>query len=219
MGTNRGTWMGIALVVVAAGCSRNAPQQVTPQRVTDSSLKPAEDTAAMNRAADARRDSLANAARADSMARDAAARAHADSVRAEVEGRMNGSPAAVAWGLSDRDAAVMAEQVHFDFDRSTLSPQDRALLDQKLAILDAHPSLRMQIAGNCDERGPDEYNLALGERRAAAAKRYLVDHGVAADRVSIVSYGEERPLNAAHTEDGWAKNRRDDFVPTRSAAN
>ena len=71
--------------------------------------------------------------------------------------------------------------------------------------------MRIRIEGNADERGSDEYNLALGQRRAASAKRYLVDHGIAADRFDLVSYGEERPVCTEHNEACWQQNRRDDF--------
>ncbi len=71
--------------------------------------------------------------------------------------------------------------------------------------------MRIQTAGNCDERGSDEYNLALGNRRAMAAKHYLVEHGIDASRVETVSYGEERPIDPGHTEEAWAKNRNDQF--------
>jgi len=84
-------------------------------------------------------------------------------------------------------------------------------------VLAAHPRLEIRITGNCDERGSTEYNLALGERRAASAKRYLLAHGVAAARVEIVSYGKEHPLDPGHDEGAWAKNRRDDFVVTKGA--
>ena len=79
--------------------------------------------------------------------------------------------------------------------------------------------MRIRIAGNCDARGSDEYNLALGQRRAAAAKRYLSDHGVDASRIDIISYGRERPAVEGDTEDAYAKNRRDEFEITAGADN
>ena len=84
-------------------------------------------------------------------------------------------------------------------------------MDEKLPILTANSQVRFQIAGNCDERGSDEYNLALGNRRATTAKQYLVAHGIDASRIETVSYGEERPLDPAHNEEAWAKNRNDQF--------
>jgi peptidoglycan-associated lipoprotein len=138
-------------------------------------------------------------------------------VRAQVQRASADSAAAVRSGLGAADSAVLADAVHFDYDKADLLAGDLAKLDRKVAVFQAHPRLEVQIAGNCDERGSDEYNLALGERRAAAAKRYLVAHGVSSDRVGVVSYGKERPLDPGHTEAAWATNRRDDFVVTRGA--
>ena len=107
--------------------------------------------------------------------------------------------------------AILTEMIFFDYDQAELLPDARATLDAKLAVLQANPSVRLRIAGHTDERGSDEYNLALGLRRAAAAKRYLVDLGIAEDRIAVVSIGEERPLNAEVTEAAWAQNRRDEF--------
>jgi len=107
---------------------------------------------------------------------------------------------------------LLAQMTYFSYDRAILSDSDRAVLDAKLPILQEHPALRVQIAGNCDDRGSDEYNLALGQSRAAAAKRYLVDHGIAADRIEIISYGKERPVATGADESARAENRNDQFV-------
>ncbi len=120
-------------------------------------------------------------------------------------------------GLTAAETETMGEAVHFDYNRAVLSAGDQQRLDRKMQVLAAHPLVTVRIAGNCDERGSEEYNLALGERRAAAAKRYLVAHGVAADRIAVVSYGKERPLDPGHDEAAWARNRRDDFVVTHGA--
>ncbi|HXY18581.1 MAG TPA: peptidoglycan-associated lipoprotein Pal, partial [Gemmatimonadales bacterium] len=146
----------------------------------------------------------------------AALAAHEDSVRAEaMRETVDSAKNAMTTELNEADAATMAERVHFDYNKADLQPGDVELLQRKLGILQAHPRLAVQIAGNCDERGSDEYNMALGERRAAAAKRWLTAHGVADARITIISYGKERPLDGGHDEDAWAKNRRDDFVVTR----
>jgi peptidoglycan-associated lipoprotein len=100
----------------------------------------------------------------------------------------------------------------FDFDQAVLSEKDRTLLDAKLVILEAHPDLQIRIAGDADDRGSEEYNLALGQRRAAAAKRYLVDHGISDARIEIISYGLERPVAKGETEQSWAMNRNDQFL-------
>jgi len=207
-----------ALVALAAACGKPpAPAATTPapSARADSLARASADSAA--RAA-ARRDSLAAAARADSLARAQAALSRADSARQQVQRQSaDTAPVLTAGGLVAADAAALADPIHFDYNKSDVMAADQARLDRKLAVLAAHPRLEIRIAGNCDERGSDEYNLALGERRAAAAKRYLVAHGVAAGRVDIVSYGKEHPLDPGHTEDAWARNRRDDFVVTKGA--
>jgi peptidoglycan-associated lipoprotein len=113
----------------------------------------------------------------------------------------------------------LADMIHFDFDKADVRTGDQAILDRKAAILGANSSVRLRIAGHCDERGSDEYNLALGNRRAASAKRYLTGKGVDEGRLDVVSYGKERPLDPAHTEDAWAKNRRDEFEITAGGDN
>jgi peptidoglycan-associated lipoprotein len=109
------------------------------------------------------------------------------------------------------DTAAITGPIYFDFDKSTIRPDAAATLDAKVPWLQANPGMRIRIEGNADERGSDEYNLALGQRRAASAKRYLVERGIAADRFDLVSYGEERPVCTEHNEACWQQNRRDDF--------
>jgi peptidoglycan-associated lipoprotein len=109
------------------------------------------------------------------------------------------------------DTTAITSPIYFDFDKSTIRSDAAATLDRKIPWLQANPGMRIRIEGNADERGSDEYNLALGQRRAASAKRYLVDHGIAADRFDLVSYGEERPVCTEHNEACWQQNRRDDF--------
>lgn len=119
--------------------------------------------------------------------------------------------------VTDREAAPAAavaemQRIFFDFDQYTLSPQARQTLTANAEYLKANPRVNIQIEGHCDERGSDEYNLALGERRARAARDYLLSLGIAGDRLTTISYGEERPLDPASTEAAWAKNRRAEFV-------
>jgi len=105
------------------------------------------------------------------------------------------------------------ETIYFDFDKSDLRQDARDVLSKNADILlNVKRTVKVQIAGNCDERGSAEYNLALGERRAKSAQQYLVTMGVAADRISVISYGKEKPAVDGHDEAAWAKNRRDDFV-------
>jgi peptidoglycan-associated lipoprotein len=113
----------------------------------------------------------------------------------------------------------LADLVHFDFDKADIRASDQGILDRKAAILAANSTVRLRIAGHCDERGSDEYNLALGNRRAASAKRYLTGKGVDEGRLEVVSYGKERPLDPGHSEDSWAKNRRDEFEITAGGDN
>jgi peptidoglycan-associated lipoprotein len=181
----------LAAGAAAAACGGSQPPE-TPVPVVD--------TAAENARARARQDSIdaANRARAeaDRLAREEAdRRAAADRAAREREALM----------------ADIAAMVHFDFDRSDIRSDDMANLDRKAAILNANAGLRLRIAGHADERGSDEYNLALGNRRAAAAKRYLVSKGIADSRMDIVSYGEERPVAPGQDEASWQQNRRDEF--------
>ena len=107
-------------------------------------------------------------------------------------------------------AADLAAMINFEYDQAVIRSADQGTLDRKATILGANPNVKVQISGHADERGSDEYNLALGNRRATAAKQYLVSHGIDASRVETVSYGEERPIDPGHNEEAWAKNRRDE---------
>lgn len=107
---------------------------------------------------------------------------------------------------------VNLENIYFDFDSFVLSAQSRETLSRNAAILMKNGSINIQIAGNCDERGSDEYNLALGEKRAKSAMDYLVTLGVPASRLSMISYGKEKPADPGHDEAAWSKNRRDEFA-------
>jgi peptidoglycan-associated lipoprotein len=111
-------------------------------------------------------------------------------------------------------AADLAAMINFEYDQAAIRSTDQSVLDRKAAILGVNPNVRLQISGHADERGSDEYNLALGNRRAAAAKRYLEGKGIDGSRMEVVSYGEERPLNTGHDEAAYAQNRRDEFQVT-----
>ena len=116
-------------------------------------------------------------------------------------------------------ATDLAAMINFDYDQAVVRQADQATLDRKAAIMAANPGVKIRIAGHADERGSDEYNLALGNRRAAAAKRYLENKGVDGSRVNVVSYGEERPLNPGNDETAYAQNRRDEFEVTAGGDN
>lgn len=103
--------------------------------------------------------------------------------------------------------------IHFEYDRSTLTSSAKKELADNAAWIKSNPKTNIQIEGHCDNRGTIEYNLALGERRAQAVKNYLVGLGITADRLSVISYGEEKPLVEGDSEEAWAKNRRANFVP------
>ena len=142
---------------------------------------------------------------------DAAARAARDAAERDRLARE-----AAAKAAADRATALeqLVAMIHFDLDQADIRSDDQANLDRKAAILQANPGVRLRVSGHADERGSDEYNLALGNRRAGAAKRQLVNKGVDAGRIEVISFGEERPLDPGHDEDAWSKNRRDEFEVT-----
>ena len=112
----------------------------------------------------------------------------------------------------NRAREALTTRVLFEFDQAELNVAQTGLLDLKIPVMRANPNVRIRVIGNADERGSDEYNMALGMRRADAAKRYLVDRGIDASRIDIASFGEERPVCTDHEESCWVQNRRDDFV-------
>ena len=107
---------------------------------------------------------------------------------------------------------VVNEDVYFDYDSAVLSAAAQNVLKNKSIILGKYSGVSVTIEGHCDERGTNEYNLALGERRAESAKSFLVNLGVNPSRLKTISYGEEKPVNAGHDESAWSKNRRAHFV-------
>jgi peptidoglycan-associated lipoprotein len=102
----------------------------------------------------------------------------------------------------------LLKDIHFDFDKYDIRPRDAEILNGNAALLSKYPTIKVQIEGHCDERGTNEYNLALGERRANNTKKYLISLGISQDRISTISYGEERPSDPGHNEEAWTKNRR-----------
>lgn len=141
---------------------------------------------------------------AERAARDAAlAKARADSIAA--------ANAASATAASAELRAVLTATVYFDYDAAEIRDDARAVLEAKVPLLVANPSVRLRISGHTDDRGAEEYNLALGQKRAAALQRWLGQRGIAADRLVVVSYGEERPTCGSTDESCWVKNRRAEF--------
>ena len=110
------------------------------------------------------------------------------------------------------NARGVLKLIHYDFDKYDLKPESIRTLGENAARIKEHSQFDVRVEGHCDERGTLEYNLALGEKRARAARDYLISLGVPARRLSIISYGKERPLKNAHNERAWAKNRRSAFI-------
>jgi peptidoglycan-associated lipoprotein len=187
----------LALFSVAAvgACRRSAPP---PEPVIDTAALRIAREDSIRREEERRQAELAAArerARQDSINR---ARAAEDAARRE----------------SDMLRNTLTTGINFDFDRSDLRDDARAALDAKVPILLANSNVTIRISGHADERGSSEYNLALGQRRAATAKRYLVERGVAEGRVETTSFGEERPVCMESNESCWSQNRRDEFELT-----
>lgn len=111
-----------------------------------------------------------------------------------------------------QDLIANFQRVHFAFDSSSLTPESQEALAANAKIMQSHPKVRVQIQGHADERGTSDYNLALGDRRAKIVLDALVSAGVSPQRLDTISYGEEAPIDAAHTETAWSKNRRAEFV-------
>jgi peptidoglycan-associated lipoprotein len=150
-------------------------------------------------------------AQADEAARRAAADEAARRAAADEAARRAAADAA---GAAASARTRLLATVHFEFDQSDLRSDDRAILDAKVPIMQANTGVMIRVAGHTDERGSDEYNLALGQRRAAAVKDYLVQRGVAATRIETVSFGEERPVAQGSDEGAWGQNRRAEFEIT-----
>lgn len=134
--------------------------------------------------------------------------------KAEAAARAKREAEARARAEAAQARQVLTERIHFNFDDATILPEAQQTLQQKAQILRSHPEIQLRIAGNCDDRGSEEYNLALGMRRAQAAKTFLVNYGLDASRFQIVSYGKDRPIAQGENEQAWAQNRRDDFTIT-----
>ena len=182
--------VGVTAVVAAAACGGPPPPPPPPEPNADSIA-----------AEQARQDSIRRAQEEEERRR----QEEAD------RARRDGEAAAERARMAEELRNTLATMVHFDYDRADIRSGDAAILDQKVAILSANPNLRIRISGHCDERGSDEYNLALGNRRATSAKQYLVSHGIDASRIETVSFGEERAIAMGRDEDSWAQNRRDEF--------
>lgn len=112
----------------------------------------------------------------------------------------------------DPNNPLKDQTIHFDYDKSAIRSSEQSKLDAVASYMKSNPDVALRVEGNCDERGTEEYNRALGERRALAGREYLIRQGVGADRIDTISYGLDRPVDTGNTEAAHAKNRRDDFV-------
>lgn len=182
--------LAVLVLAVASACRKKQPETAPVQVVNNTPPETCDQRC---------RDSIRTAA--DKARADSIAKARADSI-------------AAAGGRVAAIRATLAEKVLFDYDQSVISDESRASLDRKLPILRANAGLRLRISGHADERGSDEYNIALGQRRAVAVKRYLMDQGIDGGRLDIVSLGEERPAVQGMSEDAFAQNRRAEFEIT-----
>jgi peptidoglycan-associated lipoprotein len=189
----------IAGALALAACHKAPPPVPAPA--------PAPAPAPDNSAAEAR--ARAAAARADSIARADAARRDA-AAREEAARRAREAAAAAA-------RATIGTAIYFDLDKDALRTDAREALDAKIPLLKEQAALHIRIDGNADDRGSDEYNLALGQRRSATAKRYLEAQGIDASRIEVVSFGKEHPACKDENESCWQQNRRDGFSITSGA--
>ncbi len=122
-----------------------------------------------------------------------------------VEFPENGSASA------EGGASLPLKDIFFEFDNANIPENQKPILNEDFALLKSHPNVKISIQGNCDERGTEEYNLALGERRAQALKSFLVAQGIPADRIQTITYGKDRPFVLGHDEVAWKLNRRGHF--------
>ena len=188
---HRGMALALIAAVFVSGCRRNPETVAVPADTTTVAPTPTCDAACQQRRADS--IAAANAER-DRLAREAEANARASAVA--------------------RMKATLEAVIYFDYDAAEIRGDAKAALDSKLAILRANTGVQIRISGHADERGSDQYNDALGQQRAAAAKRYLTDNGIDAARIAIVSFGEQRPATTGSDESAWSRNRRAEFEIT-----
>ncbi len=139
---------------------------------------------------------------------------NAETSAATAQNGGSGTEAAAPSGKDERSAAASGglHPIFFEYNKSVIRAEARKLLAEDAQWLKANPAVKVEIEGNCDERGTAEYNQALGQRRAASAKKYLADLGIASRRISLISFGKEKPVCREETEECWQKNRRDDLV-------
>jgi peptidoglycan-associated lipoprotein len=204
-------WMGLALIVVflsvafLVGCSKKAAIRnetvasgQSPAKTVTSDKKSGESTL--------REQELREQAFREQTLRDQAAR-----------GKV---PETASRGSAEKDGAILKgvqiPDIYFDYNAYNLKPESQTILKEGAQAYLKQPTYRLVIEGHCDERGTAEYNLALGQKRADEAAKFLTDLGIAKERIKTISYGKERPLDRGHNETAYAKNRRDHFVLSES---
>jgi len=171
-----------------------------------------EELAAMNKARALKEQTLREQAERERLAKERAEKERLERAKAERERLEKQRAAAEAEGTAQARGEGPLVDIYFEFDQFTLNSGARELLRKHAAWLSAHPGHDLTIEGHCDDRGTTEYNLALGERRAAETLKFLAALGIDTARMKTISYGEEMPLDASGTEAAWAKNRRVHFV-------
>jgi peptidoglycan-associated lipoprotein len=185
------------------------------KQIDDKAAAVAAEEEAKKRAAaeeEAKKAAAAKQAAAQEEARKAAAAKQAAAAAEEEAKKRAAAAAAEAEKQKAQLISVFeSENIYFDYDKAELKPEAQAILQSKANFLGQNASYSVRIEGNCDERGTNEYNIALGERRADAAKQFLNSLGISTDRITTISYGEEKPVDTGHDESAWSKNRRDEF--------
>jgi len=214
--------LSVVLIVLAlcisvtylTGCAKKAAvkEQVTVTQQQPAAAAPAAPPGVKADDAAARERALREQALRDQAAREAAAKAAREKAEREAKEAADRAKKEAA----ARAAAILKEltipDIRFDYDKYNLKPEAQETLKAGAAAYLKYRDYKLVVEGHCDERGTAEYNLALGQRRADAAAKYLADLGIAQDRIKTISYGEEMPLDKGQSEEAWAKNRRDHFV-------
>jgi len=207
----KNVWIILALLLVIPGllfttsCAKKTIK--SDAALAAEAAKKAEAEAARKAAEEAARKKAAEEAAAEAARKKAAEEAARQAALAAQKAKEDAEKRKILSAMQ----LFESEDIYFEYDQSRLLPAAREVLKKKAAWLQANPDAIILIEGHCDERGTNEYNLALGERRAHSARTFLSDLGIDASKMTTISYGEERPLDLGHSEGAWAKNRRAHF--------
>jgi peptidoglycan-associated lipoprotein len=205
--------LAASLISIGSGCANSKRIKEEAAAAEAAKRRAEEEAAAAKKKAEAEAAAAAAKKKAEAEAAAAAAkkRAEEEAASAAAAKKRADEEAAAKRLMEEQVSAFESEKIYFDYDKADLKPEAQAVLQSKAKFLDANSSYSVTIEGNCDERGTNEYNLALGERRADAAKKYLASLGISEGRITTVSYGEEKPVAAGKDESAWSQNRRDEF--------